>query len=365
MTATPIKYTPSLDYHPYPNDEIDLRELFITLWKKKLLIIACTVACTLIAVQYALTSQEWWTAKAKITQPSLTEYQDYYRFMQSLRLALDSNSMINAYSEPSFLLNSYIDLFNTTRVKEEFIANSIIFKDFLAKNAINDEQAKRRSLKHWTDNLVVSKIKQSDDYTIQAQATSADSSLALLTEYDQLIRSKVIQNIQSDLNILITSRKNQLQQLLKKHQLIGHINLSTDIARLHYSANIARAAGIASPTGADHNGTTIFSINEGHKALEAKIEALKDIKKNDPSVYIPEINQLQSKLQYINAIKPHNGINFSMYRYIDEPNEPFTRDKPKRGLIVVLGTLLGGMLGVAIALLMHAFKREDKSPHPA
>ncbi len=365
MTTTRIKDTPPPDSPPYPHDEIDLRELLIALWNKKLLIITCTVVGALIAIQYALTAQEWWTAKAKITQPSLTEYKDYYHLTQSLRLVLDTNSMINAYSKPSFLLNSYIDLFNTTRVKEEFIANSTVFNNFLAKNSINDEQVKRRSLKYWTDNLVLSEIKESDDYTLKAQATSANSSLALLTEYDQLIRSKVIQNTQAAISIMITSRKNQLQQQLQKHQIIGHMKLSTEIARLNYSAYVARAAGIASPTGADNDDTTIFSINEGHRALDAKIEAFEDIKKNHPSVYIPEINQLQSQLQYINTIEPPKALSFSMYRYIDEPKEPFTRDEPKRALLVILGTLLGGMLGVVIALLMHAFRGQDETPHPS
>ena len=44
---------------------------------------------------------------------------------------------------------------------------------------------------------------------------------------------------------------------------------------------------------------------------------------------------------------------------IESPEAPFTRDKPKRQLIVVLATLLGGMLGVAIVLVRHAFRRAE------
>ncbi|MGL5222361.1 MAG: GNVR domain-containing protein, partial [Plesiomonas shigelloides] len=39
--------------------------------------------------------------------------------------------------------------------------------------------------------------------------------------------------------------------------------------------------------------------------------------------------------------------------------EPFTRDNPKLPLIIVLATLLGGMLGVAIVLVRHAFHRSE------
>lgn len=42
-----------------------------------------------------------------------------------------------------------------------------------------------------------------------------------------------------------------------------------------------------------------------------------------------------------------------------KPVLPTTHIKPKRALIVVLGTLLGGMLGVAIVLIRFAFRRDD------
>ncbi|WP_327790561.1 GNVR domain-containing protein [Vibrio anguillarum] len=37
-----------------------------------------------------------------------------------------------------------------------------------------------------------------------------------------------------------------------------------------------------------------------------------------------------------------------------------SRDEPKRALIAVLGTLLGGMLGVAIVLVRFAFRKEEE-----
>lgn len=48
-----------------------------------------------------------------------------------------------------------------------------------------------------------------------------------------------------------------------------------------------------------------------------------------------------------------------LVQVITEPVVPTIHVKPKRALIVVLGTLLGGMLGVAIVLIRFAFRRED------
>ncbi len=54
------------------------------------------------------------------------------------------------------------------------------------------------------------------------------------------------------------------------------------------------------------------------------------------------------------------AVQFTPFTYLDTPDEPLSRDKPKRPLIVVLATLLGGMLGVGIVLVRHAFRRPEQ-----
>lgn len=48
-----------------------------------------------------------------------------------------------------------------------------------------------------------------------------------------------------------------------------------------------------------------------------------------------------------------------VFKLIDPAVVPELKDGPKRALICVLGTLLGGMLGVAIVLVRFAFRREE------
>lgn len=51
--------------------------------------------------------------------------------------------------------------------------------------------------------------------------------------------------------------------------------------------------------------------------------------------------------------------NSKLVRQIDEPVKPTSHIKPKRALIIALGTLLGGMLGVGIVLVRFALRREE------
>ena len=48
-----------------------------------------------------------------------------------------------------------------------------------------------------------------------------------------------------------------------------------------------------------------------------------------------------------------------IFKVIDPAIVPELKDSPKRALICVLGTLLGGMLGIAIVLVRFAFRKED------
>lgn len=49
-----------------------------------------------------------------------------------------------------------------------------------------------------------------------------------------------------------------------------------------------------------------------------------------------------------------------VFKLIDPAVVPELKDGPKRALICVLGTLLGGMLGVAMVLVRFAFRREEE-----
>jgi LPS O-antigen subunit length determinant protein (WzzB/FepE family) len=102
----------------------------------------------------------------------------------------------------------------------------------------------------------------------------------------------------------------------------------------------------------------LFAIGLGSQALGAKIKALKSV--TNLSVIEPRLQQIDAKLDMLKSMKIDRNIQFQTFRYLENVEQPFTRDKPKRALIAVLGTLLGGMLGVAIVLVRFAFRKEDE-----
>ncbi|MBY7835326.1 lipopolysaccharide biosynthesis protein [Vibrio fluvialis] len=54
-----------------------------------------------------------------------------------------------------------------------------------------------------------------------------------------------------------------------------------------------------------------------------------------------------------------NAPESTLIQVVQQPVKPSSHIKPKRLLIIVLGTLLGGILGVAIVLIHFAFRQQD------
>jgi len=119
---------------------------------------------------------------------------------------------------------------------------------------------------------------------------------------------------------------------------------------------VAKAAGVSTPLERIGSTQDRFSIVLGSKGLEEKLTLLKSL---DLAIYQPGLQQLQAQMDRLKRFSLE-GISFRPFSYLDAPEEPLSRDKPKRPLVVVLATLLGGMLGVGIVLARHAFRRPEQ-----
>lgn len=91
--------------------------------------------------------------------------------------------------------------------------------------------------------------------------------------------------------------------------------------------------------------------------VNVSIEALVSQSQNTSARTKDYIDELLAQQLFKKALL--ENPNSKLVRQIDEPVKPTSHIKPKRALIITLGTLLGGMLGVAIVLVRFAFRREE------
>lgn len=367
------QYSPKLPNSFPASDEIDLRELFKVLWGGKLLIIATTIVFAVVAVLYAMTSQEWWSSTAKIARPQAQDMAAYRQQVKQFQPVFDVyqddgtvlvSQELDALIDSEVLVNRFVDAFNSSNNKRKFLDSSEEFQQFKEKigSELNDEElikARRVLYSEWFGKISAKAENPKNEmtpYNISFQSTTSESSYLLLVNYIKTIKIKAHQDALNNLEAMVSAKKNELvqQKRILEAQAKNRLLVETDRAR--YALNIAKAAGVTSPI--QTNGAReLFGIDIGSKALSAKVEALKSVK--NLSVIEPRLQQIDAKLQMLETLKVDRSIDFQTFRFLENVDQPITRDKPKRALIVILGTLLGGMLGVAIVLIGFAFRREQ------
>ena len=99
----------------------------------------------------------------------------------------------------------------------------------------------------------------------------------------------------------------------------------------------------------------VFSISLGTKGLDERLALLKSI---DIELYKPELPKLKVQMARLKQISLE-GISFRPFSYLDAPDEPLTRDKPKRPSGRGTGHPARRHAGVGIVLVRHAFRKPE------
>ncbi|MGC9531028.1 LPS O-antigen chain length determinant protein WzzB [Vibrio atlanticus] len=355
-----------------PNDEVDLRELFKALWDGKLLIILVTALFTSSAIGFALLAQEWWSSEAKVTKSELQDrmmYQQQVKQFQPAFSIYQANGSTSGSAELDYLVNSqiifqrFVDLFNSSNNKQAFFDQSAEFQDIKDSHFSNVaeimEDATRNLYLAWLERVSASLVGKKDKdapYVLSFQSMTKESSFDLLSSYITFTELQVREDVFDHLEALIFSERNELIQQKMVFESKARNRLLAEIERAQSALKIAKAAGVDTPL-LSGNARDFYAIELGSKALQEKIKILESVK--NLTVLEPRLQQITAQLDILDSIEIDRTVDFKAFRYLSDVEPPTTRDKPKRALIVVLGTLLGGMLGVAIVLIRFAFRKED------
>ncbi|MDH6018059.1 LPS O-antigen chain length determinant protein WzzB [Vibrio splendidus] len=354
------------------NDEIDLRELFKAIWDDKLIIILVTALFTASSIGFALLAQEWWSSNAKVTkaqpqdiaayQQQVKQFQPVFDIYQDDGTVLVSKEL-NRLVSSEMLFQRFVNAFNSTNNKRAFLDGSVEFLEY--KNSAFSSSADmtmdqvRVLYTGWFDRISASKVDRKDSkspYFISFQTTTKESSFDLLTAYTLFTESKVHQDAFNNLQAMVSSKRNELIQQKRILETQAANQLLVETERAKYAMGIAIAAGVDKPIQSG-NDNELFAIELGSKGLEAKVKALESIK--NLSVIEPRLQQITAKLDMLNNLEINRDADFQTFRFLENIEQPITRDKPRRTLIVLIGAFLGGVFGVVIVLVRFVFRKED------
>ena len=356
------------------NNEIDLIELIRTLWNKKLWILLSACFFTVIAGIYAFTAKEQWTSKSVVIPPKVANLGDYLSFRSEYASILDIKDFSqNKVSEEVF--NDFKTALFSRSLKEAFFSQSKWFDTYAVKNA-NSEEAKQKLLSNLVDkNLIVSvpdpkKDPNSIGVNVSFAVETPKEAQDVLLDYIQFVNQWVIAENKKDflanINLVLSRLEIQKDKIERDTETVRQIqleNLTTalDIAKSagikDYSKSLSGNVSVPEVLLGDakvpfsdsklSDGSYLFML--GEKYLQAQVDTLK----NAPLVYPLNYYNIEKQANLLNVLekKVEKEGAVSGYYYLSEPDYPVTKDKPKKGLIIVIGFIIGLVFSAFIILL--------------
>ena len=363
------------------NDEIDLFELFTTLWQQKLKIISITLTFMLISLVYAFNATETWSVSATVDTPTSRNVKQYNlnrvfvnegistlnknaelnTTEQIINITTNNNNNNNELPNIKELHVLFVSEARMTTNQVNFFKLQPLFKAVVAEQQLDQVEQNNFAYDWVSKNISFKaenqkKINFNDKIgtSISISAIKPEDALALNQAYldfiNDIMMERIRDQIRSDLDLAIQQVVNYEKSYINQEQVL----LKKKIYALEQNINIAKQANIKNFVTQNISLQSAPEYTKGYEILAAeKFVFTQQLKNYDSHAAAISGNALLIK-KWRNFNDTMQLDDFNFYRFTDEPKLPKTRDKPKRALILVLGTLLGLMLSVAYVLVMSA-----------
>lgn len=322
MSSLNIKPNKDSDFSSYPalssnSKEIDLLHLLDILWRAKTRIIAIAFGFAVVGLLASFLMPQKWTSQAVITTAEPSQWQELERTLVALRV-LD----VDVSVKKSDVFTQFIKKFNSLSLLEEYLRTSPVIMDQL-KGADIDPLDLHRAIVGLSDKMkaVDNNFGKKNEpalftsWTLSFTGPNPEEAQKVLNGYIDYISAIVVKETLDDmrnrLDIKTHFEKEKLAlELIKlKNQLDAKIN------RLHYSLEIATAAGIAKPVYS--NGQAVkddpdFSIALGADGIAKKLQIEKGV--TDLADINGDLRNLQYHVQQLTALNI-SDVSFEPFKY--------------------------------------------------
>ena len=349
------------------NDEIDLFELFETIWQGKWLIIAITMLGIILAGAYAFTAKEQWTSQAQVRVSEPAQLERYLKTEESFyRFAMLDNTS-NMDTQKS--LENAFTIFSTGVLASDERLEAISQTDYYQTLSHDLETDTERLLllnKLATSNFSASQVANDNPYiyNLKFSAETPDSAQKALSQIIEHINKKTLSMLYNRLENRIDNRILYLEANALQLKNRAEQSRSNKILDLKQALQTARDANINDYTGnSPVIGNSIIDLKDsemlfmlGEKYLQAQLNTLL----NTDTIYPEQYYAIQHNIENLKTLADPEAQG-QMFSYSQTPQLPLTKDKPRKALILILGALLGGVVGTLYVLLRSALNNRRKA----
>ncbi|AHW19092.1 LPS O-antigen length regulator [Salmonella enterica subsp. enterica] len=341
---------------PANSHEIDLFSLVEVLWQAKRRILATVFAFACVGLLLSFLLPQKWTSQAIVTPAESVQWQGLERTLTALRV-LDMEVSVDRAS----VFNLFIKKFSSPSLLEEYLRSSPYVMDQL-KGAQIDEQDLHRAIVVLSEKMkaVDSNAGKKNEtslftsWTLSFTAPTREEAQKVLAGYIQYISDIVVKETLENIRNQLEIKTRYEQEKLAMDRVRLKNQLDANIQRLHYSLEIANAAGIKRPVYS--NGQAVkddpdFSISLGADGISRKLEIEKGV--TDVAEIDGDLRNRQYHVEQLAAMNV-SDVKFTPFKYQLSPSLPVKKDGPGKAVIIILAALIGGMMACGGVLLRHA-----------
>ncbi|ECH9487378.1 LPS O-antigen length regulator [Salmonella enterica subsp. enterica] len=341
---------------PANSHEIDLFSLIEVLWQAKRRILATVFAFACVGLLLSFLLPQKWTSQAIVTPAESVQWQGLERTLTALRV-LDMEVSVDRTS----VFNLFIKKFSSPSLLEEYLRSSPYVMDQL-KGAQIDEQDLHRAIVVLSEKMkaVDSNASKKNEtslftsWTLSFTAPTREEAQKVLAGYIQYISDIVVKETLENIRNQLEIKTRYEQEKLAMDRVRLKNQLDANIQRLHYSLEIANAAGIKRPVYS--NGQAVkddpdFSISLGADGISRKLEIEKGV--TDVAEIDGDLRNRQYHVEQLAAMNV-SDVKFTPFKYQLSPSLPVKKDGPGKAIIIILAALIGGMMACGGVLLRHA-----------
>ncbi|EDK9786537.1 LPS O-antigen length regulator [Salmonella enterica subsp. enterica serovar Give] len=341
---------------PANSHEIDLFRLIEVLWQAKRRILATVFAFACVGLLLSFLLPQKWTSQAIVTPAESVQWQGLERTLTALRV-LDMEVSVDRGS----VFNLFIKKFSSPSLLEEYLRSSPYVMDQL-KGAQIDEQDLHRAIVLLSEKMkaVDSNVGKKNEtslftsWTLSFTAPTREEAQKVLAGYIQYISDIVVKETLENIRNQLEIKTRYEQEKLAMDRVRLKNQLDANIQRLHYSLEIANAAGIKRPVYS--NGQAVkddpdFSISLGADGISRKLEIEKGV--TDVAEIDGDLRNRQYHVEQLAAMNV-SDVKFTPFKYQLSPSLPVKKDGPGKAVIIILAALIGGMMACGGVLLRHA-----------
>ncbi|WP_417277375.1 LPS O-antigen chain length determinant protein WzzB [Castellaniella sp.] len=343
-------------------DEIDLRELVLTLWRSRLTILATMLVAVLISMGYIFLSTPIYEAKAQTLPPPANALVGYNATLQMLDTAQVAATSLTTtpYSYPKLSAEDAYQIF-LQQLQSRSLLQYFFDTTYLpAHPDAKTDEDRRHLLADLDDSLTIQVPKNSLDQnqvtlTLQGDEPQqvADWTNLYLQTASDWARQQLLDTLLRTLQTQTAGTHNQIATLRD----VAKIHRQDQIVRLEAALRVAQDIHLADPpaTGnliTSYTGDTLYL--RGTKALQAELAVLRARTSDDPYIKeLPNLLYAQQLLQKI-SLDLKNLTAVTIDQLASKPVNPV---KPKKALVLAIAVLLGLMLGIFFVLVRQAWRQ--------